>query len=396
MSSESDNQYGTESDESQESGEEYGGTANATKERQNGHVPLALETARKLLARGVMPTWAPLGEKHIKRTSWQDERYDRDAIETVFNRHDINVSTRNGHLIAADGRVLSDKFLDVDLDILEAVRVAPFYLPKTGMMWGRAHKPRSHYGYHLTSSDKARTREDFVDPLLPKRGKDGQKATVVELRYSGHSLAPGSLNTMSDGMQERVRWEEDGDGEPSVVAFETVESAVEHIAAAALVAKYWTEGIRHQAALPLAGLLYHGGLSEGEAERFVRAVCAGAREDAEATSNRVDCVRSTYARGRAGETVTGGPTLEDYLDERVIKLLRRWLHLKRHAAGALLGPDGYVLADDGDGERFAAKWEGKALYCAAEDPFSVILGSRPGKFSLCGPRTLQASIQRAT
>ncbi len=42
MSSESDNQYGTESDESQESGEEYGGTANATKERQNGHVPLAL------------------------------------------------------------------------------------------------------------------------------------------------------------------------------------------------------------------------------------------------------------------------------------------------------------------------------------------------------------------
>src|SRR5258707_7153078 len=204
MSSESDNEYGTESDESQESGGEYGGTANATKERQNGHVPLALETARKLLARGVMPTWAPLGEKHIKRTSWQDERYDRDAIETVFNRHDINVSTRNGHLIAADGRVLSDKFLDVDLDILEAVRVAPFYLPKTGMMWGRAHKPRSHYGYHLTSSDKARTREDFVDPLLPKRGKDGQKATVVELRYSGHSLAPGSLNTMSHGMQERV------------------------------------------------------------------------------------------------------------------------------------------------------------------------------------------------
>src|SRR5258708_21251082 len=33
---------------------------------------------------------------------------------------------------------------------------------------------------------------------------------------------------------------------------------------------------------------------------------------------------------------------------------------------------------------------------STNNPFPVILGSRPGKFSLCGPRTLQASIQHAT
>jgi phage/plasmid-associated DNA primase len=212
--------------------------------------------------------------------------------------------------------------------------------------------------------------------MQPKGNGKGQKATICELRYSGHTLAPGSTSRQSDGQVERVRWEADGDGYPATIAFEKMEWALERVAAASLIARYWSSGIRHIAALPLAGLLYHGGLSEEEALRFVRAVCAGAREDMEATANRVQCVVDTYARGRAGETVTGGPTLADYIDEKIIKLVRKWLHLKREDNGAILGPDGFALADDGDGERFAKRWEGRILYCVAEDTWYLYDGVR--------------------
>jgi len=297
----------------------------------NGYIPLARAAAEALIRRGIMPMPVAYGSKHagsVLGDGWQKQLLGTHYQLDDFNTDRLNVSTRNGHITDADGRVLTDRFADCDLDTQETIRAAPFYLPHTEMIWGRKSKPRSHYGYRIHSLDGTRTHREWNDPLqtASKSNPDGQKAKLSELRFNGHTLAPGSVN-MQDGHPEHVRWDVDGD--PMEVEWDGLERLMAAMNAAALLGRYWVEGIRHAWAGPLAGMLYRGGMELYAAELFMQAVCAVKREDAAATENRLEYVRDTYTKLDNGEVnITGQPELEQLgCDPKITAKLREWLRL---------------------------------------------------------------------
>lgn len=284
------------------------------------------------------------------------------------------------HYFPDDGNVsvlLGEKshgLADADLDCWEAILAAPFYLPPTGMVFGRESKPRSHYGYRLTSLEGAQELKFSDVSMTPERRARGQKAMLCELRLTGQTVMPGSIN-VADGHRERVRYEADGEGDPAPITFQVFKWALSHIASAALMARLWVEGYRHQFALPLAGFLFYGGMPLEDAETFMRAVCAAAREKEDEIENRVQAVRDTYRNALAGKHVTGGATLEDLVGSGVISKLRVWLDLKKQSLDArVYGPDGLPLAHDGDAQRFMLKYLGQVLYCALERQWYIYNG----------------------
>src|SRR4051812_17478223 len=68
-------------------------------------------------------------------------------------------------------------------------------------------------------------------------------------------------------------------GPPGRVTIRELDAALGQLDAALIVAEQWSEGVRHAAALALAGGLLQDGLTTGQAERFVRGVCAAAEDD---------------------------------------------------------------------------------------------------------------------
>lgn len=335
-----------------------------------GYRPSTTDVARSLLARRIMPIPLPYGQKNPNRRNWDEERYTQDDL-TAFQGK-VGVGMRLGYITGKDGAVLTDRFVDVDLDTMEAVRVASLYLPPTNMIWGRGGKPRSHYGYRLTSPEGVK---DFKcnDPNIRRNVPDGPKAMLCELRWTGQTVAPGSVNTQ-DGREDWVRWEADGDGPPGEVDYGVLVERVALVGATSLIARYWTEGVRHVAALPLSGLLCRGGMSEEDAITFMRAVCLGANDTH--LENRLACVRDTYSRARAGDVYTGANTLAEYFPPTVVIRVRKWTKLGTGAYGGDIGPDGKPLTDIGNAERFGEKWDGQLLYCDEERTWYGLEASR--------------------
>lgn len=162
---------------------------------------------------------------------------------------------------------------------------------------------------------------------------------LLELRGDGcQTLAPGSVHPSG----ELVEWEEFG--EPAHVQADELRRAVRLTAAAAMLAIRWREieGVRHDAALALAGLLRRGGMAQHEAERFVEVV-ARVAGDAE-WRDRVRAVCDTYAE--SGPT-TGGKRLEALIPDgaAVVAKLREWLGLSGEAESAVSSPRVLDLAE---------------------------------------------------
>lgn len=91
----------------------------------------------------------------------------------------------------------SNGLVDVDLDHPLAVKLAPNYLPPTGMSWGRVSKPRSHFIYRLTAPVKTRQ--------FRSNAASGQSVMLLELRSTGaQTVAPGSTHESG----EEIVWHE--------------------------------------------------------------------------------------------------------------------------------------------------------------------------------------------
>jgi hypothetical protein len=128
-----------------------------------------------------------------------------------------------------------DGLTDVDLDCLEAVRLAPHFLPPTGSIYGRPGKRRSHYLYKTNDPDEKASIKQT----------DENRKVLVELRMGGggkgaQSVMAGSLHPSG----ELYEWDEDGVVATTTCA--TLKAAIAKIAAGALLARHWPEGSRHR------------------------------------------------------------------------------------------------------------------------------------------------------
>jgi hypothetical protein len=94
----------------------------------------ALAIARDLLSRGYNPVPVSVG-KHPISKNWQHVVITDENIGRYFNGKALNVGVQMGRA--------SGGLIDVDLDCPEAVKLAPYFLPPTKLIYGRPGKRKS-------------------------------------------------------------------------------------------------------------------------------------------------------------------------------------------------------------------------------------------------------------
>jgi len=137
------------------------------------------------------------------------------------------------------GRPILETKIDLDLDAKEAVAAAGHFLAAgRSCVHGRPGKPRSHYWFRSAG-------------LKPRKFKDVDGTTLLEIRIGANlqTVLPPSLHPSG----ERYRW--DAEGQPEHHEAEKLEKVSACIAAAALLARHWPKGSRHDASLVAIGFL---------------------------------------------------------------------------------------------------------------------------------------------
>jgi putative DNA primase/helicase len=290
-----------------------------------------MDGARALLEAGWVPVPIPPGKKGPVLRGWEQLRPSPEDLPRLF-AGEGNVGVLLGEP--------SGGLVDVDLDCPEARALADLFLPPTGMEHGRASAPRSHRWYLCTPAPPKTVR--YRAPATPEAPKG---ATLVELRSTGgQTVVPPSVHPSG----EPVAWTPTNGtpaprpGEPAAVPSAVLGDAVAELAAAALLARAWPAGARHDAALALAGGLARAGWEAARAVRFVLGVARAAGDDE--LRDRERAVRDTVAAAAGGTTVTGLPSLAKLVSADIVSRAATWLRIGQGATGTPLlstapGPD---------------------------------------------------------
>jgi predicted P-loop ATPase len=288
--------------------------------------PLAV--ARDLLRRGIMPIPLEPGEKNPTIPRWQHLTIDASNVEQYFNGADLNVGGRMG--------AKSGGLADVDLDCVEAVKLAPHFLPSTNSIYGRASKRRSHHLYRCSD----------VEPRGNIPLKDEGKKVLVELRLGGgvkgaQSAMPGSRHDSG----ELYAWDEAG--EPARIAFAELKAATRKLAVAAVFLRHWPEEIgRHDASLGVGGFLARAGWTPDEAHHLVHAVCveAGGSDWADDNARTAREAAQAFAEGREAR---GLPWMRETFGTAVADQVAK-LAGYRTSDGTVASPEGFEVDQRGN------------------------------------------------
>jgi len=302
----------------------------------------ALEAALWWTEQSFSPVPVPIRSKAPVLSGWPNLRITSANVAEYFNGAAQNVGLLLGLNDAAD----------CDLDTPQAISVAPAFLPITGIIFGRASKPRSHWIYR---SPGLRAKK-FLDPT--------KSNSILELRGLKTDGSIGLQTVVPPGVHESgeaIEFVEQG--APTVVAPDVLTAAAAKIAAAALLAKYWPAHGRHDAMLALAGVLARAGWSITDAKKFCHALYgAVATHDPNAVGRSDSEVASTYEKHAAGQQVTGFPKLAEVINYRVLATALDWLGMQPPdwRTGLICGKTGPkpVLANACAALRSAPEWAG--------------------------------------
>jgi hypothetical protein len=269
------------------------------------------KAAKSYIARGWQIVPLAPGSKACKIEDW---------LKLKFKPEDFEEGDNIG-LRSVDGLV------DVDLDANEAVILAPFFLPKTNAIYGRPSKPSSHWLYNVeTPPERTRALKDLA-PI-----SDDNAKTIIELRVNHQSMAPpskhpGDANTPKG---EQLSWKNDKVGDATKVKLVDLNRAVNLIATASLLARYYNpKSARHDWTLSMSGLFRELEITVTEAELLYKSVVT--LVDEHDIEDRLNAIRATYAKAD-DEPVTGGKTLEEMMvaGTKFVASLRRIWSVESH------------------------------------------------------------------
>lgn len=271
------------------------------------------KAARQYLSRGWCAIPVPPRSKNPNRKEWQNERYEPADVERAFNPKG-NVGIHCGKP--------SNGLCDVDLDVPEAVALAPIFLPATGRRHGRKTNPSSHWWY-------------VCDPVPPgvkifrEPGRKGKK--LIELRSTGgQTIVPPSIH---DTTGEEYVW--DTKGEASEVDGRVLRHDVAKLAACTLLARHWVEGQRHDLALAVAGVLLRQGWSQEYVAEFIEAAARAAGDISQMREHR-QAVADTAEALAHNQPATGIPTLAEIMGDATASRFIEWLGIETQQATIIL------------------------------------------------------------
>jgi hypothetical protein len=263
-------------------------------------------TAVEFVARGWKPIPISPGEKGPRDNDWQTRTYDP---ERDFNA---------GQNIGVQLGPVSGGLTDIDLDCIEAIKLAPDFLPQTDAVFGRKSKSFSHYLYTI----------DDPEPKATIKLVDDKGQTIIELRMGGggkgaQTVFPGSTHPSG----ERIEWARWGDPAKSTCA--VLKDAVHKIAVASLLAHHWPDNNRHEAALRCGGFLARAGWEPDAIEIFMHSVqYAAGVEDRSHIENgckaAFDAATNHYADGKG----YGLPAIKEFFGDEVGACLAKLLEYR--------------------------------------------------------------------
>lgn len=288
-----------------------------------------LETALSYVRRGWNPV--PVGFREKRPTTgegWPTVRVTAENAAQHFNGAPQNIGVQLG--------AASNNLRDIDLDCPEAMAAAPYFLPKTGAIFGRPSTRNAHWLYYA---------DDFGERLdtAALQYRDPSKKMLVELRLGeggkgAQSVFPGSTHESG----EEIRWELDG--EPAKVDGAELRRRVEIVAAVALLARNWPElGARHEARLAIGGMLARAGWKLQDADLLAQALKAAVGSDSD---DFRPAIKSSFAKVTANQPATGFTTVAEIFGKDVGEKVRTWLRLANTDSG--------FAWSDGDAKEAAA------------------------------------------
>jgi Bifunctional DNA primase/polymerase, N-terminal/D5 N terminal like len=275
-----------------------------------------VETAALAYAkRGWKPVPVNRETKKPRGKGWQQKPFDPHA----FNGNANNVGIQLG--------AVSNGLNDVDLDCVQAIGLAPEFLPPTAATFGRRSKPCSHQLYvtdlHTTEKKAA---IQFAEYSNGKRG-----AMLVELRTGGGDK--GAQTTVPPSMHvtgEMVEWV--SNGEPARVDGAALKHAVTKLAVAALLARHYpSDGSRHAGCLAIGGVLARAGWDADTIGQVVEAAARAAGDDD--ISDRSTAARSAVEAKANGHDIAGLTSLAEKWGEDVATTFRHWFRVHAQHAG---------------------------------------------------------------
>jgi Bifunctional DNA primase/polymerase, N-terminal len=274
----------------------------------------ALEIALDLIRRGIAPIPVPVGSKNPIIEGWPHLRITAENAAQYFNGAALNVGAIWGPM--------SNGLVDVDLDCIEAVKLAPYFLPRTGSIYGRAGKKRSHYLYRCTDISTAPKK-------AVRRLSDENNVTIIELRYGGgdkgaQSVMPGSIYSSETG--ERYGW--DADGDPGNALFADLMASIIKNAVGSILMRHWPpENGRHDVALGIGGFLSRAGWTPDAIGHFVETICHQTDGSEWASDHNRTARESAEAHAEGGEA-RGFPWMTETFGAAVAKKIAKLVGLK--------------------------------------------------------------------
>ena len=210
----------------------------------------------------------------------------------------------------------SDGVVDVDLDTVEAVALAPDFLPPSACVFGRESRRASHYEYRV---------EGPTESHQWSITSGGEAVMLLEFRSTG-VMTTFPPSTHSSG--EVVEFEQGKAGLPENVSGEALISILNRLAAATAMVLSWPKkkGVRQSLTMALSGGLLRAGLSPDEVLNFITRVAqvAGDKE----VKKRREAAEQTIKKHATGKAVTGWPKVADYLGpdgKHIVDRIRDWL-----------------------------------------------------------------------
>jgi hypothetical protein len=246
---------------------------------------------------------APHSKRPVEK-DWQTRYYNDIEHASAFVDHNI------GLILGTASNYLTD----IDLDCDEAIALAPYILPRTTWVFGRASARRSHYLYHCKDSKTTK----FASPT-----KDG--GMLLEIRSDGaQTVAPGSIHPSGEAIQfHDPTWKQYRAAE---VADDDLRQRCGDLAAACLVLRHgWADGKRDELAVALCGMMLRMNRDPDYIDQWLGAIARVA--DDEELDMRL---KAEYQQKRLtkGERVPGIPSLMNILGPDIGARVVDWLGIK--------------------------------------------------------------------
>jgi hypothetical protein len=313
-----------------------------------------LDAALSYISRG----WNPTPVKHRNKApigdEWQARVIDANTAPQFFNNKPMNIGVILGPT--------SHGLTDVDLDCGEAVAIAPYVLPQTKCLFGRAGKRMSHWLFYTELCASADIAAIAYDDPNKKGKKDGR---LVELRIGaeGHGAQTVVPPSIHKDTGEPIMWEIDGD--PAKVDGADLQRRVADLAAGCLFARYWpNEGSgHHDAARVAGGFLARAGRSPGA----VKVLCEAVGKAANSTRWR-ELARTAEDAAKAhadGRRAFGLPALRATFGKAVADQIADWIGYRE---GGEPGPEVSEKGDYMMGKSALASNVGNVLLALEREP----------------------------